>query len=153
MIAARPLRQLARLTPGEWFLFGEALLTLAWATVAIRFTPFKRVVRAAGRPLTRCAPLAASPDQLTKLHRAVDAVSRRVPWKAVCFQRGLALHMMLRRRGHGSLLHYGVAQAHEAVTAHVWVSLDGQILIGGEQAPQFRLVATFPAPLVQPVPA
>ena len=64
----------------------------------------------------------------------------------MCFQRGLALHLMARRRGVASVLHYGVAQdPAEGLAAHVWVSVDGHTVIGGEQAPRFTCLARFPA--------
>jgi hypothetical protein len=53
---------------------------------------------------------------------------------------------MLRRRGYASLLHYGVAQEEtKGLSAHVWVSVDGQTVIGGEEAPKFICLATYPA--------
>jgi hypothetical protein len=70
-----------------------------------------------------------------------------VPWKAVCFQRGLAVHVMLRRRGIGSVLHYGVSQS-DGLKAHVWVRAAGHDVIGCEEASAFTCLATYP-----PVPA
>jgi len=61
--------------------------------------------------------------------------------------RGLAVHVMLRRRGIASFLHYGVAQS-DALKAHVWVSAAGRDVIGGEEAAGFTRLATYP-----PVPA
>jgi hypothetical protein len=138
------LPRLDRLTPRDWLLAGEALAALAWASLAIALLPFRKVAAAASKPST--PPVAGLDAGLPgRIRWAVDAWGRRVPWRAVCFQRGLAAHRMLRRRGYGSILHYGVAQeAAKGLSAHVWVSLDGQTVIGGEEAPNFTCLATFP---------
>jgi hypothetical protein len=68
-----------------------------------------------------------------------------VPWKAVCFQQGLALHLMLRRRGIASVLNYGVGKKEdERLAAHVWVDVGSETVIGGEEAPRFARLARFP---------
>jgi hypothetical protein len=52
---------------------------------------------------------------------------------------------MLRRRHVGCALHYGVAREPGGkLRAHVWVSVDGCVLMGGEEAPRFSCLATFP---------
>jgi hypothetical protein len=67
-----------------------------------------------------------------------------VPWKAVCFQNALAMQSMLRRRGVASVLHYGIGR-EDGLKAHVWLSVGGEIVIGGDEAPRFVEVAAFPA--------
>jgi len=138
------LPRLHRLTAADWLLLGEALPTLAWASLAILFLPFRRVAAAASTPLRE----ERSPDfgAARKIAWAVNAWGRRVPWRAVCFQRGLAAHRMLRRRGYDSVLHYGVAQEEtKGLSAHVWVSLAGEPVIGGEEAPKFTCLVAFPS--------
>jgi hypothetical protein len=96
------------------------------------------------------SPRSADAGAPKRIRWAIDAWSARVPWRAVCFQRGLAAHRMLRRRGLPSILHYGVAQEPASgLKAHVWVSLDGVDVIGGEEAAKFSCLATFP-PLPSP---
>ncbi len=137
------LPRLHRLSGADWLLLAEALPTLAWASFAIAFRSFRRVAAAASVPITIVEP--ADSTAARKIAWAVNAWARRVPWRAVCFQRALAAHRMLRRRGYPSILHYGVAQEHgEKLKAHVWVCLDGRPVIGGEEAPEFTCLATFP---------
>src|SRR4051812_31096244 len=146
------LPRLDRLTAHDWLLAGEALASLAWASLAIAFLPFRKVAEmASGAPARPGADLEAGLPR--RIRWAVDAWGRRVPWRAVCFQRGLAAHRMLRRRGYDSVLHYGVAQQEQkGLQAHVWVSLDGEAVIGGEEAPEFTCLATFPRQGSQPCP-
>jgi hypothetical protein len=142
------LRRLVRLDGASKRALAEALLLLTAASVAIRLLPFRRTAALMGgkeRDVRRgdSAELARTVNRCAwALHFWAD----RVPWRAVCFQRGLALHWMLRRRRLPSLLHYGVAQsAAEGLRAHVWVSSGGRIAMGGEQAAEFTCLASFPA--------
>ncbi len=120
---------------------------LALASLAIRLLPFRTVVRVAGNAELRGVATESTGDTARKIVWAVRAWARRVPWKAVCFQTGLAVHVMLRRRGISSHLHYGVSQA-DGLRAHVWVSAGGRDVIGGEEAAGFTCLATYP-----PIPA
>jgi hypothetical protein len=143
---ATALRRFSRLDGAGRARLAEALATLALASLAIKLAPFKRVVQAAGR---RDIPERAPIDRalVEQCRWSVDAAANRVPWKAVCFQRGLALHLMLRRRGVPSVLHYGVAQTSgRGLAAHVWVSAGGEVVLGGKEAPDYVCLATFPGP-------
>jgi hypothetical protein len=134
----------AKLGPTNRRLLAEALPALVLASLAVRLVPFRRLAVLASRPVRR-EGAAADPAFLRKMRWAVEAWGRRVPWRAVCFQKGLALHWMLRRRGVASVLHYGVAmEADRGLRAHVWVSVDGRDVIGGEEAVGFARVASFP---------
>ena len=128
--------------PSDWPLFVEALATLAVASMAIRLLPFRWVAAAASKSGRKTAP--ADPETVRRVRGAVRGWGRRVPWKSVCFQRGLALHWMLRRRGIPSVLLYGVRRQGAGLAAHVWVDVDGETVIGGEEAPDFACLARFP---------
>lgn len=143
-MSAASLHRLARLGWANRFLLAEAVTLLAFASLAIRLLPFRRVVGAASG-LGRNAPPAPEDARPRRIVWAVRAASRRMPWRTVCFQNGLAVHLMLRRRGIASLLHYGVAQGkEEGLRAHVWVSVAGRDVIGGEEAAGFACLATYP---------
>lgn len=135
-----PLRRLKALTRTERLLLAEAVAALARAAFVVRFRPFRRAVGFAAHALGTDPAL--EPDLL---RWAVEVAARRVPFRAKCFEQGLALQAMLRRRGAPAKLHYGVGyDAHDRLAAHVWVSLDGRILIGGEEAWRFRELAAYP---------
>jgi hypothetical protein len=137
-----PFSRPVRLGPSDWLLLAEALAALALASLAIGLLPFRRVAAAASGPVR--GP--ERPDSATvgRVRWAVQAWARRVPWRTVCFQRGLALHWMLRRRGIPSVLLYGAKRDGDGLAAHVWVDVDGETVIGGEEAPGFALLARFP---------
>lgn len=137
---ARPSH--ARLRPSDWLMLAEALAALALASLAISLLPFRKVAAAASRPGRKAA--AADSQTVRRVRGSVQAWARRVPWRTVCFQKGLALHWMLRRRGIGSVLLYGARREGEGLEAHVWVDVDGETVIGGREAPSFACLARFP---------
>ena len=143
MSAASAYQRYRRLPAADRRLLREAAVSLALASVAIRLLPFRRLERL----LTTSRAQLASRDAVApgRICRAVEAWGRRVPWRAMCFQQGLAVHWMLRRRGAASRLHYGAAHDGAAgrIAAHVWVSVDGCVVIGGEVA-DYACLAVYP---------
>lgn len=143
-----PAVRLLRLSRSNQLILVEAFLILASASLAIKLVPFRRTVAMVSTRPRQGGHSAPERDRIIAQCRwAVVALARRVPWRAVCFQRGLALHLMLRRRGIDSVLHYGVDQSEgHGLRAHVWISAGGRIVLGGEEAPQFACLASFPSP-------
>lgn len=119
-------------------MLAEAALLLPVAALAIRMAPFPRTIAVGtvrlGRP---------SATDVGVISRTVAAVARRMPFRALCFEQGLTVQRMLRSRGHAASLHYGISPG-EPLEAHVWVSLHGEIVCGGEQAPRFAEVGRWP---------
>jgi hypothetical protein len=129
----------------EVALVGEAVAALALAAAVFQLLPFRRAIRFAsgGAPRPGAGPPA---EMLRRIDRSVERAAPRVPWRTVCLQKGLALQWMLRRRGVDARLHYGIGKDEAGdLCAHVWVSVGETLLTGGEQAPQFRTVATYPS--------
>lgn len=139
------LVRFARLQASNRRVLAEAFVMLVAASVAIKLLPFRRT---AALMQGTVPPRPSNPAQqdwaVGQCRWAVERCAELVPWRAVCFQRGLALQLMLRRRGIGSLLHYGVAQDEErGLRAHVWVEVADRIVMGGEEAVGFALLASF----------
>ena len=140
------LRRFWRLSWGDRRLLLEAILWLAVAGIAIAVLPFRHVGVLAARAIHRPNP--PRQTRLNKVQRirwAIIATGSRAPWRAFCFQQGLAAQLMLRRRGIPSVLYYGAAQDDVGgLHAHVWVR-DGDVdVIGGEIAHCFATLTTFP---------
>jgi hypothetical protein len=135
----------ARLAGAEQRMIGEALAELAACSLAIARLPFARAVAFGSVPVARREVDPGTAEALaTRLCRTIEALARRVPWKAKCFQQGLALQRMLRRRGVDARLHYGIATTDKALEAHVWIVVAGRVVMGGAEAVRFREVAVFP---------
>lgn len=64
----------------------------------------------------------------------------------MCIEQGLAGQRMLRAAGHDATLHYGVRPPTGLgpLQAHVWITIDDEILLGGEDAADFAPVAAYP---------
>ena len=125
----------------------EAACGLLIASLAIRLLPFRTLAaRLAGPAPARASRSNAAGAEISRVRWAVEACALRLPWRIVCFQKGVAVHRMLLRRGIASTLHYGVAQKPErGLSAHVWVTHEGEPVIGGAEAIGYTCLATFPA--------
>ena len=137
-----------RLPAGERRFAMEAIGLLLLARLALTFVPFERIGRWASINLARPAPDSEERERIRRhVRRAVTRSARHVPWKAVCFDEGLAAQHMLRRRGIASDLYLGVERKPGGdLGAHVWVR-DGEIdIVGGEGAKRFKPLVHFPRP-------
>src|SRR5258706_2976274 len=103
-----------RLPWEDRMLLAEAATCLGIAALAVAVVPFRHVGNVAGRQARK--PSRSEKDTLPIVDRvrwAVEAAARRVPWRALCFEQGLAAQQMLRRRGVQSVLYYGAARSGE----------------------------------------
>ena len=116
-----------------------AILTAASATVAL--LPFRTAIRFGSVPLNHRGNVT-----LEECVWAIEAAGRRLPWRTVCIEKGLAAQRMLRGAGIDAVLHYGARHADGSgkLQAHVWVSVAGETVIGGEEAANFAEIATYP---------
>jgi hypothetical protein len=145
MSLATFLHRVRRTSWSERLILAEAVGALAVAALAIRLFSFKTLAAAAGS-VGQGRESEAQSSTIERVRWAIKATAPYLPWKTLCFQEGLALHSMLRRRGVASFLHYGVGQSvKRGLSAHVWVSIGGRILIGEEGAGDHACLATFPA--------
>jgi Transglutaminase-like superfamily len=135
-----------RLSWPDRLLLFETMFWLAIARLAVEALPFRYVARMAALRLRHAEPpLAIRTITARRIRWAIAACARRVPWRALCFEQGLAAQFMLRRRGIPSVLFYGAAPDDQrGLAAHVWVR-DGDIdVIGCDIASRFAILATFP---------
>jgi hypothetical protein len=134
------LQRVRGLSGGQRRLLVEASLLLGVASAAVALLPFRIAIRFGSVPLGTGG---ASVDDCTW---AVEAASRRLPWRTACIEKGLAVQRLLRAGGVDALLHYG-ARHHPRtgkLEAHVWVTVAGQAVIGGAEAQDFAAIATYP---------
>ena len=127
--------------PAPPALLAEAGAAILAASLAVRLAEFRAIAKrldqpAAGRP-------AADGETAYWVRRAVLAYGRRLPWRAKCFEQGLAAAWMLRRRGMAYALHYGAATQDGRLAAHVWVTSGPTAVVGCENREEFSLLATF----------
>lgn len=111
------------------------MLTAASAAVAL--LPFRYAIRFG------CVPLGREPISAPDCLWAIGAASRRLPWRSACIHKGIVAQRLLRRGGLDAVLHYGARQQETKLEAHVWVTVDGRPVIGGEEANGFAAIATY----------
>ena len=129
-------------SPRRLALLAEALFLVAFASLAVRALPFHVVIRLAGGSKRRF-PKGSAPGA-EQFVWAVAAIARRVPWKAACIQQGLALYLMLRHRGLQAVIHYGIEPRNERLSAHVWVTVGSEVVLGARGRSGHKRVASFP---------
>lgn len=136
------LARARRLEPRHWRLLGSAVAGLASANALLLWGSFERAIRFGAVPLGRPRP---GVDAETVVW-AVRAAGRRVPLRAMCIEQGIVAQRLMRRAGIDARLHYGARPASEdpKLSAHVWISVGGTVVLGGEEASGFAEVAAFP---------
>lgn len=134
-----PMRDHGRRAPNA--LLAEAGAAIAVASLAIRLRPFRTIAARLDRPGVKNEP--ANDETAYWLRRSVKAWGRRLPWRAKCFEQGLAAAWMLRRRGLAYALHYGAALKNGHLEAHVWLTSGDTPIVGHENHEAFSLLATF----------
>jgi hypothetical protein len=123
------------------FYLREAMIALIGARFAVGVLPAAWVLAWAGRPSQRLRRFAG--EEVGWVAWAVETLGAK-PWmQAPCLSRALAAHRMLRRRGIASRLCLGVAGDGKALTAHAWVEVGGDVVVGGAEAPLFTRLAAF----------
>jgi hypothetical protein len=119
----------------------EAAVMLVLARLAVRFVRTARIFAWANRPPRRIQRFAV--DEAGWISWAVEDLGAR-PWmNALCLPRALAAHAMLRRRGIASRLCLGVAREGGDLTAHAWVEIGKDKIVGGTEAGGFTRLAEF----------
>ncbi|GAC1414462.1 MAG: lasso peptide biosynthesis B2 protein [Acidobacteriaceae bacterium] len=138
------LARLARRTPAEWLLAGEAFVLLSLFRVALRMVSVRRIITTLCRgrapdAVQAGAPIeAATREVALRIRWAIESVSRNSPARFVCFPQSLAGYLMLRRRGVPSTIVYGVARSDAgALIAHTWLTVGDRTVVGGEGSEAF----------------
>jgi hypothetical protein len=140
------LRRLARLPAEDRRALLEAAVLLGVAQVVVRLGRFRAVVPHLGvcRRETARALAPGARAHVRRVGWSVDAVSRRVPWRATCLTKAMAAKLMLRRRGVPSTLYFGVRQQDgHGIAAHAWLRAGDTIVTGARAIREFTPVATF----------
>lgn len=129
---------MAASAPSPW-LYARAFIVLVGVSLAVRVLPFRVVAGWSIRPgWARRTTLCSA-----EVRRAIEAWSRRLPWRALCLEQGLATARLLAGNGTPLALFYGAAMIDGEVKAHVWVRSGDQDVVGCESADQFAILARF----------
>jgi len=120
----------------------EALLFLVVSRMLVRLLTFKKIV-ALLLP-DQGKGVIAEPELIASVRWALNGWSRRVPFRAKCYEQGLAACMMLRRRKRAVQLTYGVRNFENRLVAHIWVKSGSQGVVGSENQSDFAALVQYP---------
>lgn len=130
----RRLQNFAALPREDRALIVEAAFWLGAARVAVVVLPFRAIARWLGVPMASSSePSPADALIARRIGGAVARAAHHVPWKAVCLPQAIAAKAMLRRRGIGATLHFGVSKQGERLGAHAWLMV-GTLGVSGIDA-------------------
>lgn len=150
---AGKVRGLRRLTREERVLFLQSLVmlrVLAAALWMMGLGPVHRILaRLSGTPQAHAQDGRAA--RVRVIAWSVAAAARHGRIRAKCLERSLLLWWLLRRRGAPAALHIGVRKDGDALQAHAWIELDGEVLadsvdVRARFAPFSRAIAPAAGP-------
>ncbi len=118
----------------------RAWVVLTMASGAVALLPFRFAIRFGARSIGHVD------DAPADWIGAVASAARYMPWRTMCIQKGLAVQRLLRSSGIDARLHYGARHAEDTgkLEAHVWVTVAGETIFGGEEAVGYAELARYP---------
>ena len=121
-------------------LVAEACASMFGARLMLAVLPFPRVARRLGDFVPPADPrvaqraAATTPDQAATARAigwAVRSAAPFMPFRSVCLQPAMAAQAMRRRRGSGSVMHFGASPSGaRAIDAHAWLDAAGVKVTG-----------------------
>jgi hypothetical protein len=119
----------------------EATVMLVVAGLAVRVLKPATVFEWAKRP-PRCVRRFVS-DEIGWVSWAVETAGTTWWMRSPCLPKALAAQAMLRRRGIPSRVCLGVARKADRLTAHAWVEVGDQVVVGGAESQDFTRLSAF----------
>lgn len=128
----------------QWLLIKIAALSLFFRLVII-LLPFRYLAKFLGtqnRPPKPGSTKKGRSDFDT-LARQIKNVSRVVPWESNCLVQATVGKILLRKKSAETTVIFGVKKGGDQLLAHAWLSVDGTIILGGENSDQFTQVSSY----------
>jgi len=127
------LRQLAALSPLQWWIILVATLTLPMIALSLKLSGFKQTKNKISRFIpTGMADISARENDLSHaklISHAVAIAGNHGVYHANCLIQSLLTWWLLGRSGIATDLKIGVSKDPEHFSAHAWVEYQGNILI------------------------
>jgi hypothetical protein len=120
----------------------EAAVMLVFARFAVRVLPAAWILAWARRAPRRIRRFHVA-EHTSWITWAIDNVAQWRWMEAKCLPRALAAQAMLRRRGIASRLCLGVAREGQSLSAHAWLELGQQMIVGEGPQPRFTRLVEF----------
>lgn len=139
----RPFFPGRKLTVNELLLIPETLFNLAIARLKVSIFPSAKYLPPVPKSAKHLPP--KEKVETSKIIASViSGLSSRTPFASTCLVKVLAMHKMLERRKIPHTVHFGITknQSRE-LNAHAWLSVAGEVLIGGENLQDFQEISRF----------
>ena len=139
------LQRLHQLSWREWTFFTEAFFLSAYCRFLIHFVPLKKFATSMGEYGKESEPSKLKNSQeLQTISAAIIRISRRVPWRCLCYEQAFIGKLMLNRRKIPATIYFGVANSEgNELMAHAWLRCGDTIITGKAGMGKFTTVAWF----------
>lgn len=88
--------------------------------------------------------LTADKTKIQNLAAVINGLASRTPWKSTCLVKALAISKMFSKRHIPHSIHFGMKKDDSGkFEAHAWVTVGGRVVVGGENAGEYRKVGRF----------
>jgi hypothetical protein len=127
-------------------LFAEAWLLTAFARLLLLTVSFKKLTPLLGKQVNKKEgqTLTILGNRYKAISMAIERAARYSPWRVACFEQAIAAKLMLKFRGEGSTVNFGVKKtADEKMLAHAWVICNNELITGGKDYEGFVIVNSF----------
>lgn len=140
MMKTKPLRSLKSLI-FRLFVFYH----LGLSNLLIKLLSFKRLVRLISNSEVECHA-ALSPktaDRIRYIGHTVASVSRRTPWRSMCFEQALAAAFILKMLRIPHSIYFGLNNDDHILRAHAWSRAGGIFVTGFSDHMDFTAVSVY----------
>ncbi|MEQ8910256.1 MAG: lasso peptide biosynthesis B2 protein [Vicingaceae bacterium] len=140
----------AKKKKSKWYklirpLHWEVAFTLFYARILTLLFPFKKLARSMSKPPKKQSQLNKSEKmgEAIKLSQLTKSLSKKMPFRAKCFEQALCLQKVLKRRGINSEIVFGLKTKADQLAAHAWCISQGVTLSGEKGKEQFSVLKSF----------
>jgi hypothetical protein len=124
----------------------EVLFTLVYARILTLLFPFKQVAKKMAKPSRKNTSRndeAKLLGRAIKLSQIVKSLSKKVPFRSMCFEQALCMQLLLKRRGLTSEIYFGVNTKKVKLSAHAWCVFNNITLTGEKSKEAFTVLKRF----------
>ena len=139
------IQRLHQLSWREWKLLAEAFILSAYCRFLIHFVPLKKFATSMGDYGKESEPSKVKNSQeLQTISKAITRISRRVPWRCLCYEQAFIGKLMLNHRKIPATIYFGVANSdRNKLMAHAWLRCGDIIITGKKGMEKFTIVSWF----------
>lgn len=126
-------------------LFIEAYIYLGWARLLL-FIPFSKVAPSLGAQMEETTNNQILPNNVTlsRVHDAIQIMSRHTFWESKCLVRAIAALKMLEKRQIESTLYLGTGRDESGkMVAHAWLRSGPYYITGADGMERYAVVGKF----------